>query len=68
MPVLTLDSAVLGLDLVAQTGTVRIFRQYFALEDAIGSHSCLLEANMRVTNSIPLGCQLPLTVVAINSA
>ena len=44
MPVLTLDSAVLGLDLVAQTGTVRIFRRKFALEDAIGSHTCSLEA------------------------
>jgi hypothetical protein len=25
------------------------------LEDAIGSHACSLEANMRVTNGIPLG-------------
>jgi hypothetical protein len=30
------------------------FRQDFALEDAIGSHACSLEANMRVTNGIPL--------------
>jgi hypothetical protein len=31
------------------------FRQKFTLADAIGSHSCSFEANMRVTNSIPLG-------------
>jgi len=31
-------------------------RQDFALEDAIGSHACSLEASMRVTNGIPLGC------------
>jgi hypothetical protein len=29
---------------------VRVFRQDFALEDAIGSHACSLEANMRVTD------------------
>jgi hypothetical protein len=29
-------------------GTVRVFEQDSALEDAIGSHSCSLEANMRV--------------------
>jgi hypothetical protein len=28
----------------------------WTLEDAIGSHACWLEANMRVTNGIPLGC------------
>jgi hypothetical protein len=43
--------------MVAQ-GTVRIFEQDFALEDAIGSHACSLEANMRVTNGIPLGSPL----------
>jgi hypothetical protein len=37
------------------TGTVRVFRQIFTLEDAIGPHACSLEANMRVTNGIPLG-------------
>ena len=35
------------------------FRQEFMLEGAIGSHACSLhnslEANMRVTNGIPLG-------------
>jgi hypothetical protein len=46
--------------------TVLVFRQDFALEDAIGSHACSLEANMCVTNSIPLGCQLPLTVANVN--
>jgi hypothetical protein len=41
---------------------VRVFRQKFTLEDAIGSHACSLEANMRVTNGIPLGCSLLLPV------
>jgi hypothetical protein len=36
-------------------GTVRVFRQNFTLEDAIGSRACSLQANVRVTNSIPLG-------------
>jgi hypothetical protein len=44
-------------------GTVRVFRQQFTLEDAIGSHhACLLEANTRVTNGIPLGNSLLLPV------
>jgi hypothetical protein len=47
-------------------GTVRVFKQIFALEVAIRSHACSLEANMRVTNSIPLGCQLPLTGSTMN--
>jgi hypothetical protein len=34
------------------------FRRKFPLEDAIGSHACSLEASMRVTNGIPLGCSL----------
>jgi hypothetical protein len=38
--------------------TVRVFRQKFTLEDAIGSHACSLEANTRVTNGIPLGSPL----------
>ena len=38
-------------------GLVRVFRQGFALEDAIGSHACSLDANTRVTNGIPLGRQ-----------
>jgi hypothetical protein len=42
--------------------TVRVFRQKFTLEDAIGSHACSLEANMRVTNGIPLGSSLLLPV------
>jgi hypothetical protein len=33
-------------------GTVRVFRQEFALEDAIGSHACSLEASLRVPNYI----------------
>jgi hypothetical protein len=36
-------------------GTVHVFRQKITLEDAIG---CSLEANMRVTNGIPLGRSL----------
>jgi hypothetical protein len=47
-------------------GTMRVFRQKVALEDAIGSHACSLEANMRVTNSIPLGCSLLLPVDTVN--
>jgi hypothetical protein len=42
------------------------FRQKLALEDVIGSDACLLEASMRVTNSIPLGCSLFLPVHTIN--
>jgi hypothetical protein len=39
------------------------FRQKFTLEDAIGSHAFApLEAYMRVTNGIPLGCSLLLPV------
>jgi hypothetical protein len=49
---------------------VRVFRRKFTLEDAIGSHACSLEANieanMRVTNGIPLGCSLLLPVDAVN--
>jgi hypothetical protein len=47
--------------------TVRVFRQKFTLEDAIGSHACSFEANMRVTNGIPLGCSLLLPVDTVNS-
>jgi hypothetical protein len=46
---------------------VRVFRQTFTLEDAIGSHACSLEANMSVTNAFHLGWPLPLTVVTVNS-
>jgi hypothetical protein len=45
-----------------RAGTVRVFGQNFALEDAIGSHACSLEANMRVTNGIPLGSPLLLSL------
>ena len=41
---------------------MRVFRQKFTLEDAIGSHACSLEASRRVTNDIPLGCPLFLPV------
>jgi hypothetical protein len=47
-------------------GTVRVFRQKFTLEDAIGSHACSLEANTRVTNGIPLGSTLLLPVCTVN--
>jgi hypothetical protein len=47
-------------------GMVRVFRQKFTLEDAIGSHACSLEANMRVTNGIPLGSSLLLPVCTVN--
>jgi hypothetical protein len=38
----------------------------FTLEDAIESHACSLQANMRVTNGIPLGCSLLLPVDTVN--
>jgi hypothetical protein len=42
--------------------TSRVLRQKCALEYAIGSHACSLEASMRAANSIHLGCSrlLPL--------
>jgi carboxypeptidase C (cathepsin A) len=43
------------------------FRQKLALVDAICSHACSLEANMRVINDIPLGCPLPLIIATVNS-
>jgi hypothetical protein len=46
--------------------TVRVFRQKFTLEDAIGSHACSLEASRRVTNGIPLGSSLFLPVHTVN--
>ena len=39
-------------------GAVLGFEQTFALEDAIGFHTCSLEASKRVINSIPLGSPL----------
>jgi hypothetical protein len=42
------------------------FRQKFTLEDAIGSHAWSLEANMRVTNGVPLGSSLLLPVCTVN--
>jgi hypothetical protein len=47
-------------------GTVRVFRQESTLEDAIGSHACSLEANLCMTNGIPLGCPLFLPVHTVN--
>jgi hypothetical protein len=37
------------------------FWQKFTFEEAIGSHACSLQANMRVTKGIPLGCSTFLT-------
>jgi hypothetical protein len=48
-------------------GTVRVFRQNFAPEGAIGSHACSLVANMRVTYGIPLGSPSLLHVGTVNS-
>jgi hypothetical protein len=48
------------------SGTVRVFRQKITLEDAIGSHACSLEGNMRGINGIPLGCSLLLPVDPVN--
>jgi hypothetical protein len=47
-------------------GTVHVFRQKITLEDAIGSHACSLQANMRVTNGIPLGSFTLLPVDTVN--
>jgi hypothetical protein len=46
--------------------TVRVFRQEFTLDDTIGSNACSLQANMRVTNGISLGCPLLLPVGTVN--
>jgi hypothetical protein len=43
-----------------------LFLQEFTLEDAIGSHACLLEANTHVTNGIPLGSSILLPVDTVN--
>jgi hypothetical protein len=51
---------------IVSSGTVRVFRQKFTLEDAIGSHACSLEASRRVTNGIPLGCPRFLPVHTVN--
>jgi hypothetical protein len=64
-------AATEGLELLRvsttwQKGTVCDFRQKFALDDAVGSHACSLEANMRVTHDIPLGCPLLLPVSTVN--
>jgi hypothetical protein len=40
---------------------VRVFRQEFTLEDAIGSHACLLQANMCVTQWHSSRVPTPLT-------
>jgi hypothetical protein len=66
--VFTMDSAVLGLGSSGLRVLVRcaFSQQKFTLEDAIGSHASSLEAAMRVTNAIPLGSPLPLTVVTVN--
>jgi hypothetical protein len=42
------------------------FSTEFTPEDAIGAHACSLEANMRATNGIPLGCLLLLPVGTVN--
>jgi hypothetical protein len=52
------DSNPISWDLSATVCTVRVFRQQVTLEGAIGSHACSLEANIRVTNVIPLGSSL----------
>jgi hypothetical protein len=47
-------------------GMVLGLKHVFALEGAIGSHACWLEASMRVTNSILLGRPLHLIAAAMN--
>jgi hypothetical protein len=53
------DGVIRAADMLS---TVRVFRQNFALEDAIRSHACSLEVNMRVTNRILLGSPLLLSL------
>jgi hypothetical protein len=58
-----------GVKLLAEMkarGTVLVFGPKFALEDAIGSHTCSFEASMHVTNGISLGCPPPLTGTTVN--
>ena len=52
--------------LIANKGPVRVFRQKFTLEDAIGFHACSLQASRRVTIGTPLGCSPLLPVHAVN--
>jgi hypothetical protein len=47
-------------------GTVRVFEQDFAFEDAIGSHACSLEANIPRDQWHSSRSPLALTVVTIN--
>ena len=58
----SLEYLYLGNNGITGYGTVRVFRHNFALKDAIGSHACLLEANMRVTNGISRGSSILLPV------
>jgi hypothetical protein len=63
----TMDSAVLGLSSGCDCCTVRVFRLKSTLEDAIGFHAFApLQANMRVTNGILLGCSLLLPFDTVN--
>jgi hypothetical protein len=48
------------------TRTVGVFDRNLHFEDAIGSHACSLQANMRVNNGIPPGCSLLLPVDTVN--
>jgi hypothetical protein len=65
---LTMDSALgfASSALLPSCCTVRVFRQKSTLDDAIGSHACSLQANMRVTNAIRLGSPLLLPVATVN--
>jgi para-nitrobenzyl esterase len=58
------EAVLLGSNL--NEGTVRVFRQKSTCEDAIGSHACLLEAKMCVTNGIPRESSLLLLVDTVN--
>jgi hypothetical protein len=63
-------SSAVGARTESFGGAVRVFRHHFALEDAIGTYACSLQAssfqaNTRGTNDIPLGSP-PLIVVTMN--
>jgi hypothetical protein len=57
MELVNLLSESYTLKLEVSDGAV-LFSDKIYTRDAIGSHACSLEANMRVTIGIPLGCPL----------
>jgi hypothetical protein len=67
MPLFPLEDAIIStpMSMNSVPHTAEWTEQNFALEDAIGTHACWLEASMHVINSLPLGWHLLLTVATI---